>query len=492
MPTGPRSPSRSLSWLTWSTLGLGTKGVAQFTVLAVLARFLDAEEFGVVSATLIVIGLGRAITLASIGPAVVQRPALREAHVRSAFALGIYTSAALIALLWFTAEPLAQFFGMSALGLSDVMRTLALVFLCEAFGVVPEALLQRDMDLRGLARAEMLAWLLGFVPVGVGLALLGAGVWALVAAYIAQTLLKTLVLVVLRPHPRSLLLDRAATREILYFSGGFVPARLFNYAASEGDNFVVGKWMGAASLGVYGRAYQLMAMPAMFLGEVIDRILFPLMARHQLDIERLASTYARGVALTSTIMAPAAALGLVLAPEIVRVVLGPDWDATVAPFRILIAGLVFRTGYKISDSLARATGTVYARMWRQAIFAGLVFGGALVGSAWGVQGVAAGIVVALAGNYALMAWLSITTTRLPWSRFLALHVRGLVVATAFGTVAFAGAEVLRAVELPALAVLLAATAVPAVLFALAAWRLPRAVVGPEGVWLAEKLSGRRA
>jgi PST family polysaccharide transporter len=235
-----------------------------------------------------------------------------------------------------------------------------------------------------------------------------------------------------------------------------------------------------------------MAMPAMFLGEVIDRILFPLMARHQLDIERLASTYARGVALTSTIMAPAAALGLVLAPEIVRVVLGPDWDATVAPFRILIAGLVFRTGYKISDSLARATGTVYARMWRQAIFAGLVFGGALVGSAWGVQGVAAGIVVALAGNYALMAWLSITTTRLPWSRFLALHVRGLVVATAFGTVAFAGAEVLRAVELPALAVLLAATAVPAVLFALAAWRLPRAVVGPEGVWLAEKLSGRRA
>jgi PST family polysaccharide transporter len=491
MTGNARRPSRSLGWLTWSTIGLGTKGVAQFVVLAVLARFLDAEEFGVVSATLIVIGLGRAVTLASIGPALVQRPALRDAHVRSAFALGAYTSAGMMLLLWLMAAPVASFFGMTAQGLPDVMRALAVLFAIEAFGVVPEALLQRDLDLRGLARAEVLSALLGFVPVGVGLALAGMGVWALVSAYVAQSLLKTLALVALRPHPRSLLPDRAATREILYFSGGFVPARLFSYAASEGDNFVVGKWMGAAPLGVYGRAYQLMAMPAMFLGEVIDRILFPLMARHQLNVPRLASTYSRGVALTASIMGPAAALGMVLAPEIVRVVLGPDWDATVAPFRILVAGLLFRTGYKIADSLARATGTVYARMWRQGIFAGLVFCAALAGSARGVEGVAAGIVVALAGNYVLMAWLSLTTTRLGWSRFAALHVRGLAVAVVMGLLALLTARAMRAADMPALAVLAAGTAVPSAAFALAAWRLPRHVVGPEGMWLAEKLSGRR-
>jgi PST family polysaccharide transporter len=490
MPPDPRRLPQSLSWLTWSTIGLGTKGVAQFTVLAVLARFLDAQEFGVVSATLIVIGLGRAISFSSIGPALVQRPELREAHVRSAFALGMYTAAGLVALLWLAAAPTASFFGMQALGLEDVMHALTLVVLFEALGVVPEALLQRDLDLRGLARAEMLAALVGFVPAGVGLALLGMGIWSLVWAYVAQALLKTAVLVRSRPHARSLLLDRTATREILYFSGGFVPARLFNYAASEGDNFVVGKWMGAADLGVYGRSYQLMAMPAMFLGEVIDRILFPLMARYQRDIGRLQATYARGVALTASIMGPAAALGIVLAPEIVRVVLGPHWDAAVGPFRILVSGLLFRTGYKIADSLARATGTVYARMWRQGIFAGLVFCGALVGTRWGVEGVATGIVAALAGNYTLMSWLSLTTTKLAWSRFAALHVRGLLVAAAFGTLAQSVAWPLRAVGMPALIVLLAAVAVPCAAFALAARRSPGRVVGPEGVWLVEKLTGR--
>jgi hypothetical protein len=143
MPPDPRRLPQSLSWLTWSTIGLGTKGVAQFTVLAVLARFLDAQEFGVVSATLIVIGLGRAISFSSIGPALVQRPELREAHVRSAFALGMYTAAGLVALLWLAAAPTASFFGMQALGLEDVMHALTLVVLFEALGVVPEALLQR-------------------------------------------------------------------------------------------------------------------------------------------------------------------------------------------------------------------------------------------------------------------------------------------------------------------------------------------------------------
>src|SRR6185295_128820 len=160
----------------------------------------------------------------------------------------------------------------------------------------------------------------------VGLALAGFGIWALVGAYVAQALLKSIVLVSMRPHERSLRLDRTATREILYFTGGFLPARLFNYTAAEGDNFVVGKWMSAADLGIYGRAYQMMAMPAMFLGEVIDRILFPLMARSQRDVPRLALTYSRGVSLIALIMAPASALGVVLAPEIVRVVLGPGWD----------------------------------------------------------------------------------------------------------------------------------------------------------------------
>ena len=486
----PRAAPQGLRLLSWSALGLGTKGLAQFVVLAVLARHLGAAEFGVVAATLIVIGFGRAATYGSIGPAIVQRPELRPAHVRSAFALAMYASAALVTLIWLLAPWVAGFFGMAQLGLEGALRVLALVFLLEAFGIVSEALLQRDLDLRGLAIAEVTSALLGYVPAGVVLAVAGHGIWALVAAYVAQAAIRTLVLVARRPHERSLLLDRQATREILYFTGGFLPARVCSYGASEGDNFVVGKFMSAADLGLYGRAYQLMAMPAMFLGEVIDRILFPLMARYQLETPRLRATWSRGISLITSIMAPASALGIVLAPEVVAVVLGPGWDAAVAPFQVLLAGLVFRAGYKISDSLARATGTVYARAWRQAIFAGLVVCGALLGIAWGVEGVAAGIVLALFVNYTLMAWLSLTTTRMGWADFVALHRRGLALAAGFGALALLAAQPLRGAHADALTVLLAGALPPCALFAAAARWWPALVLGADGQWLVKKLTGR--
>ena len=486
-----RSLPHGLRLLSWSALGLGTKGFAQVAVLAVLARHLGAAEFGVVSATLIVIGFGRAATYGSLGPALVQRPDLRAAHVRSAFALSLYAATGLVTVLWLLAPLVAGFFDMGHLGLEAALRALSLVFLFEGCGVVSEALLQRDLDLRGLAIAEVSSSLLGYVPAGVALALADYGIWALVAAYVAQSGIKSLVLVARRPHERSLRLDRAATRELLYFSGGFVPARVFSYTAGEGDNFVVGKFMSAADLGLYGRAYQLMAMPAMFLGEVIDRILFPLMARYQRDTDRLRATWSRGITLIALVMGPASAMGIVLAPEIVAIVLGPGWEAAIAPFQVLLAGLVFRAGYKISDSLARATGTVYARMWRQAIFAGLVVCGALLGTVGSLAGVAAGIVLALAANYALMAWLSLTTTRLGWADFAALHLRGLLLALAFGALAQLAAQALRNANAHPLAVLLAGALVPCALFAAAALWRPAAVIGPEGQWLVRKLTVRR-
>jgi PST family polysaccharide transporter len=483
-----RMPSQSLRWITWSTLGLGTLGIGQFVLQAVvLGRFVDAAQWGIVTAASIMIGVCRVVH-ASIGPALVQREDLRPEHVRSAYAIGVWSAVVMVALLWFAAPLVADFFRASEL--TPVMRALSLLFLCQAPGIAPEALLQRDMNMRALAMAEMSGILLAYLPLGVGGALLGFGVWSLVAATLGQALLKSIVFVTARPHERGLWPAWGATRDILAFSGGAVAAGLCTFAATQGDNVVVGRSMHATQLGNYTRAYQLMAMPAMFLGEVVDRIVFPLMARFQDDRERLCTAYGRGVSLVVTVMTPVATTGIVLAPEIVRLVLGAGWDDVVPPFQVLMGGLVFRTGYKLSDLLARATGTVYSRAWRQAIYAALILGGAAIGTQWGVTGVAAGVVGALGVNYLSMAWLSIATTGMSWARFGALHLRGIVSGCACGALVLLLSMALREAELgPALTLggaLAGALATTAVAVALA----PRTILGGDGMWLWSTLTGR--
>jgi len=479
----------SLGWITWSSLGLGAQGAGQLALLLVLARCLSPTEFGVVSAAMIAVGICRVVH-ASIGPALVQRQDLRDVHVASAHALAWWSAAAMVALSWLAAPSVEAFF--HADGLAPVMRAMSLLFVGQAPGIVPEALLQRAMRLRRLAVAEIAGVGIGYLPLGMAGAFAGLGVWALVAAHLGQAVTKTIVLATAGPHARRWWPERAAARDLLCYSGGVVAAGLCNFAASQGDNVVVGRSLSAAHLGIYGRAYQLMAMPAMFLGEVVDRIVFPILARFQHDRPRLALAYVRGNALVAAVMTPCAGAGIVLAPEIVRTVLGQGWQAVEAPLQVLLVGLVFRTGYKISDLLARATGTVYARAWRQGVFALLILGGATVGSLAGVTGVAWGVVLALGVNYLLMAWLSLLTTGLTWSAFLRCHVRGLAIGVLSTVVVWLCATWLRQLELAPAWTLLASLCAGAAAIALAAARWPLPVLGSDGLWLLHTLTRRRA
>ncbi len=101
-----------------------------------------------------------------------------------------------------------------------------------------------------------------------------------------------------------------------------------------------------------------------------------------------------------------------LAPDLVAVAFGSRWEGLVPPFQVLGLGMMFRTCYRMSDSLSRATGKVYRRAWRQGLYARLVFLGALVGQTWGVR-CRGRRARRLFLNYVLMAQLSLASPRSP-------------------------------------------------------------------------------
>src|SRR5260370_11157071 len=232
---------------------------------------------------------------------------------------------------------------------------------------------------------------------------MGCGAWALVGAQLAQTCLRTILLLVFRPHPAWPLLDRRACADLLGFGGGFTAGRFSNYLAGQGEHLVLGYWLGPVALGVYGRAYQLMAGPAVLFGNVLDRVLFPAMVHVQNQPKRLADAYRRGSALIALVILPVSAVLVVLAPEVIQVVLGSEWDAVTLPLQILGVGMLFRTSCTISDSLVRATGAVHRRTWRQTAYAIGVLAAAWIGQPYGVEGWAVAVLVHLCVNYFLVS-----------------------------------------------------------------------------------------
>lgn len=252
------------------------------------------------------------------------------------------------------------------------------------------------------------------------------GYWALVYAQIGQNLIKTVLLVTLERHNMKPQLHWNSIKELFFFGGGFTIARLSNQFALQADNLVVGRWLGPNALGLYGRAYQLMIMPANLFGQVMDKVLFPAMARIQKKQDQLSQAYRIGITAVAFFTIPVGIFICLLSKDIVILLFGNKWLSLVPALQVLAVGLVFRTGYKISDSLVRATGAVYRRAWRQIIYALAVFCGAWIGQRWGIVGVSLGVLCAIIINYCLMTNLSMNFINLSVKDIVQSHVPGIL------------------------------------------------------------------
>lgn len=477
----------TLGGLFWMFIATGAQAALQMLVMAVLARLLTKADFGVVLAALILIGFTTIFSQLGVGPAVVQRPVLETRHLRTGFTLSLIFGLLMTGIIWLLAPAAAEFFRIE--NLTEVVRWLSLVFLLQGPSMIGESLLQRELKFRWLALIEVGAYALGFGVVGVALALLHWGVWSLVVAQITQTALKTAAILFVQPHAKRPMLERKALADLMFFGGGFTAARVGNYVAGQIDNLVVGRWMGPEALGVYGQAYRLMTAPANFFGQVLDKVLFPAMVKIQDRTERLTVAYRRGIALIALVILPTSAVLYFTAPELIDLLLGPQWTAVVFPFQIFAIGMILRTSYKMSDSMARATGSVYRRAWRQAIYAALVAGGAWCGLPWGIPGVAAGVLVAIAINFVLMAQLSMSLTDVTWGMIFEAHRPALVLTILVALESWGVATLMRA-QLGGHSVLLllavggVVTATILTLIALA----PRKILGEDGLWMLQTLS----
>lgn len=459
----------------------------QLVALIILARLLTPKDFGVVAAALVVIGFTTIFSQLGVGPAVVQRKNIEVRHLRTAFTLSIIFGASLMGLLWLSAPMLSSFFRMPEL--THVVQVLSTVFMLQGISVVSESLLHRELRFRTLAIAEVIAFAIGFGMVGIVLAVFDFGIWALVGANLGQAATKMAILLVSQPHPKKLLIERQAFNELMYFGGGFTLARIGNYLAGHGDDLVVGRCLGAEALGIYGRAHQLMVVPANLFGQVFDKVLFPVMARFQHRPERLGVAFRRGISLIGIVVLPLSAALFLLAQELVYVLLGSQWDEAVRPFQIFALSMLFRTSYKMSDSLCRATGAVYERAWRQGAYASLTIGGAYIGQLWGITGVAWGTFFAVTMNFLLMGQLSLRLVEgVTWRSFILAHAPpaalALVVALEVGLLA----PLLRELGSSALAVIAASAACMTLTMIILIKCVPRLFLGSDGVWMLQALT----
>ncbi len=471
---------RAIGGMFWTFSGTGVQALVQILALMALGRLLSPVEFGLMGAATVVIACSQIVSQIGVGPAIIQRRELEDVHLRVAVTLSATLGVLLGSIVYFGAARIAGFYRMPEL--EPILRAVSFLFPLDGLNTVSKSLLTRQLRFRLFVALDAGAFIVGYAALGVLLAWLGFGVWALVIAQLSQVVLRTIVMYFAARHPLRPSFDLRAGRDLLSFGFGHSMAQIGTLLSQQGDNVVVGRWLGAAALGIYGRAYNLMVMPATAFGRIINRVLFPVMAQVQDERERLASGYERALAIVALISLPLSAFLWVVAPELIPLILGPAWTAAVLPFRLFSISLLFRMSSKISDAATKAAGEVYKRAVIQFAYAGMVVVGAIIGQRWGVGGVAVCVSVAMGINWLNMAQLGRTVTGLDWGRFARAQLPAAMLAAVIGVAAMLAAEAARSAHLGKVPVVLVA-ALAAATTALAASRLrPQLFLGQHGTW----------
>ncbi|AWW25432.1 lipopolysaccharide biosynthesis protein [Acetobacterium carbinolicum] len=385
----------------WMTIMGLTSVVIRLLITMTLSRLLRPEAFGQVATIQIIISFAEIFWMMGVGSAIVQKKQLNNDYIATGNTLNLILGLIIYATIFIFASFIA-----GIVGSDDVimLRVLSIVFVIHSISGVSEALLQKEMQFKVISIINTVAALTNGI-VAITLAFNGFGAWALVFAQILSVMIQTILSLINKPIKFRLRIEKESAKELLNFGTGFALSKVFNNIANQGDYFVVSQTLGSAALGFYNRAYQLLLVPTNLIATVMERVLFPLLARYQDEHEKIRYVVLNLTALIAILAFPITIVSLTMGADLVQVVLGPKWEQTIMPFKILIISLFFRMAYKIGDALVRSLGAIYKRLWVQIAYATLIIGGAYIGKQWGIAGVAVTTTIAIIINYFIMTLL---------------------------------------------------------------------------------------
>lgn len=411
---------RTVRGMFWSTFGTIGQFGSNLIVIIVLARLLTPEDFGVFAAASIVIAFLQKVVTFGLDQLIVQPSELNENQIRTIFTVAILLGIGGVIIAFASRSLFAELFEMPEL--IQILPVLSLSLLIGNVGLVPNALLRRELKFRVLGMIQTASFILGYGLVAILLAFMGWGIWALVVAQIAQLLLETLLFTINHVQSLRLEINTGELRSILNTGRSMTIARVIQFFAMQGDNLVVGRWLGGEALGLYSRAYRVMSLPATLFGDAIESVLFAALAAVQDQPTRLLKAFQQTTRLLALMFIPLSALTIVLAPEIVNVMLGAQWQDAILPLQALSLGMYFRAAYKFNNSLLRAKGMLNALASLQIAYASMIIFGSLIGIGWGIAGVGIGVAVALFLYYVLSIAFVKRLITVGWADLIAMHL----------------------------------------------------------------------
>lgn len=340
--------------VAWMAFGNWTEQAVNFIVFILLARLLDTEAFGLLAMASVAIVLAEFLVRESLTEYLIAAEAPGAEDFNAVFWLLLLLGAGLTASALMLSGPIARAYGHDEI--APLTVALSPTILMIAATAVPVAVLRREMAFRSLSLRAITGVIAGGLA-GVGLALAGFGVWALIGQRLAQVLANIAVAWFAVPWRPGLRTSRAHLREAASFGGRVMALRASELAITQVPTVAIGAVLGPAATGLYSVAWRLIETASFLIVTPLRMAAQPAFAAMNRGGQGEAAHLLADISRLSGFLAFPAFAGIAaLAGPLLHVLFGPGWEGAAWPLAILAAAGIYFCVEKVQMAFGLAAG----------------------------------------------------------------------------------------------------------------------------------------
>ena len=389
--SGPVNISKEVVYGTfWNYLSFASGKIMNFVTTLILAYLLVPEEFGVVAYCTMAIQYVDTLNTAGIDSALIARQDKVEEAANSSFIANILLGIISFGMVWIAAPGIADFFDEPQV--VGLLRLLALALPISGLGLVPNAMLLRDLKFRTkLIPNVARSFSKGLTSIV--MALTGFGAWSLIWGQLVGELIQTILVWILAGWCPTWKFDRDATRGVATFGGHIILVEIAGQLRNNVDYIIVGKFLGSAALGIYNLAYRIPELAIRSFDRVVGGVSFPLLAQVQADRDTLKTAYLGYIRYTA-LFTFSVGIGIaIISQSFVQTFLSDEWQGTARPMALISIALAILSVGNIPGIFYKAIGRPdilnRVSMSKIPVLIGIIW----VGTRWGIVGVATGQII---------------------------------------------------------------------------------------------------
>lgn len=343
----------TINGVFWNGLEKFANQGIRFLVGLVLARLLTPADFGTVAVLGIFFSISNTFVDSGFGTALIRKLDRTETDFSTVFIFNIIVSFIFYGILYLLAPWVADFFKIPIL--TSILRVQSVCVILGGFMAVLDAKLTIDLNFKALAQRSLTSSIISGI-VGIALAYIGFGVWALVFQAISLSLVNLIYVWIYCRWWPSWRFSWESFRELFSYGSKLLGASILNTVYNNLTPLAIGKVYTSSDLGYYNRGAEFARLPNEVCLSVLEKVTFPIFAKLQENTKQLVGVYRKYIKITSLFLIFFSLLLCALAKPVVLLLLTDKWADAIIYLQLFCFAVMFNHINTINLSLLKVCG----------------------------------------------------------------------------------------------------------------------------------------